>query len=149
MKGLLKNNIFMFFFSLSIYSGPLEAITSHSSLGVAVEPMNISVQSNKVAYFKLYNETDLDYIVITKVILSEQNKINQSDALPFTVTSPIGYIKNRSNIQMGVIYLSDKGIDNNRYYLSVSFIPKKKSSESSISAPIVLEHQIPISVLKN
>ncbi|MGT3165290.1 fimbria/pilus periplasmic chaperone [Yersinia enterocolitica] len=116
---------------------------------MAVEPMNISVQSNKVAYFKLYNETDLDYIVITKVILSEQNKINQSDALPFTVTSPIGYIKNRSNIQMGVIYLSDKGIDNNRYYLSVSFIPKKKSSESSISAPIVLEHQIPISVLKN
>lgn len=146
MRGLL-NNIFLL---LSLFCCvPLEVAASGSSLGVAIEPMNIAVQRNKVSYFKVHNATDLDYIVIAKVILLEQDKPYQSNEIPFVVTSPIGYLKERSNIQMGVIYLSDKGMSDNRYYLSVSFIPKKENAKNSISAPIVLEHQIPISVLKS
>lgn len=147
MKVLL-NSILLSLFLSSICCSTLEAATPSKGLGVAVEPMNISVQRNKVAYFNIYNDTDFDYIITTKVVLSDHSNINVNGKTPFTVTSPIGYIKERSHIQMGLVYLPDKELDENKYFLSVSFIPKRKNTENSITAPIILEHQIPISVVK-
>lgn len=112
--------------------------------GVAIEPMELVVNPNKVTNFTVYNNTDREFVLVQKVVISDENTAETNP--PFVVNPPIQLIKKRSDITMGLIYTTaeHKKEDNIKYYLSVSFIPKTKKEHEDLSVPIVLKQQIPI-----
>lgn len=128
MRGLLNKRIICALM-LSIWCVNLNA--SNFPDGLAVEPLEINAKSNRLVEFKVYNNTDEDYIITQKVVSSENSIKNSSP--PFVVNPPVRLLKNRSSASMGVIYLNeDKTFDQKRkYYLSVSFIPKKNDFDGS------------------
>ncbi|WP_248688921.1 fimbria/pilus periplasmic chaperone [Escherichia coli] len=136
-----KKNICFCLFSL--WSMSLSAL--QTSLGVAIEPMEIKINDNRKGYFTVYNDTDDDYILIQKVITDD---VSDSELkVPFIVNPPMRLIKGRSDVTMGVIYLLDDGFYNvkkQNYFLSVTFIPKKDIAQNDISVPVLLSQQIPI-----
>lgn len=113
--------------------------------GVYIVPTLIEFKDSSKAYFTVYNNTENDYILKQKII-HEDNYASSN--LPFFVNPPIRLIKKGCNVTIGVIYLHDdyEMIKNNKYYLSVSFIPKVSSNKNhdDLSVPIVLIQEIPI-----
>lgn len=114
--------------------------------GVYIVPTLIEFKDSRKAYFIVYNNTENDYILKQKIIHGDNYA---SSNLPFFVNPPIRLIKKGDNVTIGIIYLHDnyEMIRKNKYYLSVSFIPKVKSNKShdNLSVPIVLTQEIPIS----
>ena len=116
---------------------------SSLSDGIAIEPFEINAKSNRFVEFKVYNNTDEDYIVTQKVV-SEENSIKKAK-IPFVVNPPIRLLRKRSDAAMGIIYLNEGEVfdKKRKYYLSVSFIPKKKDSDD-LGFNIIFTQQIAV-----
>ncbi len=117
-----------------------------ADLGVAIEPIIIKIQeNNRVTNFYVYNNSGTEYVIISKVINDNKSE-KGTNKVPFLVNPPIQILKKNSDISMGVIFLSGEGEGkkNDKYYLSVSFIPKFSSELKNTEIPIYLVHEIPI-----
>ncbi|HFZ1748452.1 TPA: fimbria/pilus periplasmic chaperone [Klebsiella oxytoca] len=125
--------------ALSIWSGYLSADLFPT--GVAIEPMIIKVKNSGKSDIQVYNETDQDYIIVQKIVSNIEN--NKS---PFVISPPIQLLKKRDDIKLNLIYLPENSTRNFRekFYLSVSFIPKTQNAHNNLFVPIVLVQQIPI-----
>ncbi|MEQ1928461.1 fimbria/pilus periplasmic chaperone [Escherichia albertii] len=141
IRGLLKNS-----FLISLFLLHQQVNASITENGVAVEPMELTVKENKNVYFTVYNDTESDYIVSSKIIIdSVEDDSNKSKINAFFVNPPLRLLKKRAYEKLGVIYLPNKTLDKRKkYYLSVSFIPKTPKKDNVISVPIILVQQIPI-----
>ncbi|HEI3364904.1 TPA: molecular chaperone [Escherichia coli] len=117
--------------------------TREPERGVAVEPLKITVKDSRVFYFTVYNDTDNEYVITSRVIREDG-----SGEAPFALSPPIRPLNKRDDVKVGLIYLPEKKRDSREkvYYLSVSFIPRQQKSaeDKDINVPIVLEQQIPV-----
>lgn len=143
MRQWLNNRLKKVAILLSFFT--LSAMSAEPELGVAVDPMKITVEPGRMVYFTVVNETERDYIITTKVISDisdEKNKAQKS----FFVNPPIRLLKKRDRDKMGVAYLggAEAHPKGTKYYLSVSFTPKISGDKNVISIPIRLVQQIPI-----
>ncbi len=120
--------------------------TAEPEMGVAIAPMEIKVKDNRIVYFSVYNETDNEYIITSKVV-REVTKKEEHTEPPFVINPPIRLLKKRDYSKLGLIYLSGQagGERDGKYYLMVSFIPKVPKEQSGLVMPVILSHQIPIS----
>lgn len=127
-------------------AGEVRAVGDRPELGVAVDPMKIKVRPGRMAYFSVINETDRDYIVTTRVVSDAGN--NEQTEKTFFVNPPLRLLKKRDQATMGVVYLKDRdsGRAGTKYYLSVSFIPRVPEERKGITIPVVLVHQIPVTI---
>lgn len=109
--------------------------------GVAVDPMTVSVMSNRQVMVRIFNNTDNDYIVTANV---DSNKNTQKGEGRFITNPPIRQLNKRSDYFLGVIYIpgQDKDKDNvkEESFLFISFIPKNND--------VILTHQVPIRIRK-
>jgi P pilus assembly chaperone PapD len=114
--------------------------------GVAIEPMDIKIKKQQPTKFYIYNETSEDYIITSKVISnwSGDDKIHPQ----FVVNPPVRLLKKKSDVTSSIIYFPKNGNDNRdgKYYLSVTFIPKKKEIRDESAIPIIIVQQIPITL---
>ena len=138
----LSNKRFLHALIFSVWSMSLEA--SPMPDGIAIEPMEIKVKRNTMVEFRVYNNTDNDYIITQKVVPDKQD-INNSKT-PFVVNPPVRLLKKRSDVKMGIVYLSQhKAFDQvKKYYLSVSFIPKTRLVPNELNFNVILTQQIEI-----
>lgn len=115
--------------------------------GVAIEPMTIIIKDNPVAKFTVFNSTTQDYIITQKII--SESDMGNSTNVPFIVNPPIRLIKGKAEVEMSIIYLKKHKEVNakERYYLSVSFIPKTKKTSAQSKIPLVLVQQIPVKLV--
>ncbi|MBN6372305.1 molecular chaperone [Escherichia coli] len=117
--------------------------TREPERGVAVEPLKITVKDSRVFYFTVYNDTDNEYVITSRVIREDG-----SGEAPFALSPPVRPLNKRDDVKVGLIYLPEKKRDSREkvYYLSVSFIPRQQKSaeDKDINVPIVLEQQIPV-----
>lgn len=112
--------------------------------GVGIEPIKIKVKDNKVFYFSVFNDTDNEYIVTSKVVRDNIN-IDDKSGVPFTISPPIQLLNKRDDAKIKLIYLSgQKENKENKYYLIVSFVPKIQKDHAGFSTPIILSHKVPI-----
>ncbi|EOC3340567.1 fimbria/pilus periplasmic chaperone [Escherichia coli] len=110
-------------------------------LGVAIEPMRLTIKQGTVIYFTVINDTEREYIVIPRVI--SDSEIDDKDNI-FVFSPPLKILKKREKSVMGIVYLKRIEQDKMKCYLSVSFIPKVTKDKMRISIPVVLVHQIPL-----
>ncbi len=118
--------------------------TREPEKGVAVDPMKITVRDSHVFYFTVYNDTDNEYVIASRVV-----RENGSGETPFVLSPPVRLLNKRDDAKVGLIYLPEKKKNSRekKYYLSVSFIPRQRQKPvegKGISIPLVLEQQIPV-----
>lgn len=140
MMVLLSNALKKAVLSL-LASCSIVVFASESELGVAVEPMRLSIKPGEMTYFTVINETEREYIVITRVV--SDSGIDDKDKV-FVFSPPLKHLKKREQSVMGVVYLKNGRENKMKYYLSVSFVPKLSEDKVKISIPVVLVHQIPL-----
>ncbi len=118
--------------------------TREPERGVAVDPMKITVKDSRIFYFTVYNDTDNEYVITSRVV-----RENGSGETPFVLSPPVRLLNKRDDAKVGLIYLPEKQKNSleKRYYLSVSFIPRQRQKPAGgkgVSVPLVLEQQIPV-----
>ncbi|HFP9565719.1 TPA: fimbria/pilus periplasmic chaperone, partial [Escherichia coli] len=107
-------------------------------------PLKITVKDSRVFYFTVYNDTDNEYVITSRVIREDG-----SGDTPFVLSPPVQPLNKRDDVKVGLIYLPEKKGNSREkvYYLSVSFIPRqhqKPVGGKGVSVPLVLEQQIPV-----
>ena len=118
--------------------------TREPEKGVAVDPLKITVKDSRVFYFTVYNDSDNEYVITSRVIREDG-----SGDTPFVLSPPVQPLNKRDDVKVGLIYLPEKKGNSREkvYYLSVSFIPRqhqKPVGGKGVSVPLVLEQQIPV-----
>ncbi|EHX1851805.1 TPA: fimbria/pilus periplasmic chaperone [Escherichia coli] len=144
MRVLLNNILkkFLLFLSMSCH---IISFAAEQELGVAVEPMKLTLKSGQITYFTVINETEREYIVTPRVVSETETDGYKSDNV-FVSNPPFKIIKKREQAVMGIVYLNRSGSlqDRRKYYLSVSFVPKMSENQTGVSIPVILVHQIPV-----
>lgn len=144
MKESSVNIYLLIILSFLFFIISAQGQTREPERGVAVSPMKITVKASRVFYFTVYNDTNNEYVITSRVIRGDG-----SGETPFVLSPPVRLLKKRDNVKVGLIYLPGvKGSSREReYYLSVSFTPRqhqKTDRGKGISVPLVLEQQIPV-----
>ncbi|HBA6377727.1 TPA: fimbria/pilus periplasmic chaperone [Escherichia coli] len=140
MRVLLINTLKKITFFL-LTSCCMVVFAAEPELGVAIEPMRLTIKQGTVIYFTVINDTEREYIVIPRVI--SDSEIDDKDNI-FVFSPPLKILKKREKSVMGIVYLKRIEQDKMKCYLSVSFIPKVTKDKMRISIPVVLVHQIPL-----
>ncbi|HCX4694200.1 TPA: fimbria/pilus periplasmic chaperone [Escherichia coli] len=115
-----------------------------STKGVAIDPLIIKIAKNGSAKFNLLNDTTQQFIAIIKIIDTN----NENIPTPFVASMPVQILKENSNVSLKIFSLKKEcNALNNKYYLSVTFIPKSEKEEYRSFIPIVLTQQVPIEIV--
>lgn len=77
--------------------------TREPERGVAVEPLKITLKDSRVFYFTVYNDTDNEYVITSRVIREDG-----SGETPFVLSPPVRPLNKRDDVKVGLIYLLEK-----------------------------------------
>lgn len=117
---------------------------SASTKGVAIDPLIIKIDKNSSAEFNLLNDTTQQFITIVKIIDAK----NENIPVPFVASMPMQVLEGNSSVSLKIFFLKNECKDlNNKYYLSVTFIPKNEKKENQSFMPVVLTQQVPIEII--
>ncbi|CAD5789296.1 fimbria/pilus periplasmic chaperone [Escherichia coli] len=138
--GLLNKLISITIIILS----PRDGLAMPQPNGIAIDPIIIKAKYNKVSKFRIFNNTNSDYIITSKVLV-EGGEYQETNT-PFIVNPPIRLLKAKSDVLMGVINLDmqrNKCVSC-KYYLSVTFAPQVEKKSMPLFVPVVMVQEIPI-----
>ncbi len=71
--------------------------TREPEKGVAVDPLKITVKDSRVFYFTVYNDTDNEYVITSRVIREDG-----SGDTPFVLSPPVQPLNKRDDVKVGL-----------------------------------------------